>query len=198
MKLPVEKGVIYKTSRVAYMWNYFLVGLLVFLFMLIWPTLNLKLILTPTTFSEMIPTFILFGFLIVITFLLEEPTIERYIRQYTITNNEIVMNEGIFWKKKLSIPYQSVADVRLNKNPIGRLFNYGDIIVTGVVRAEGKKGGVESIKMKGMRDPDVVYNMVKNKINLMRGTIIQERRVKKKVEAEAEKELEDMEEDYTE
>lgn len=172
MKIP-EKGMVYKTSRISYVSNYVLLVLVLILISLAWPYLNLKFSLVPKTSGELLSTMVVFAFVLIITFLLEEPSIERIIRRYVVTSNEITKIEGIFRKKKFAIPYQSVADIKLEQGIIGRIFNFGNVCVTGVVRSD-QSGGAEAIVMKGIRHPDEAYRIVQNKINLMRGAIIKE------------------------
>jgi membrane protein YdbS with pleckstrin-like domain len=170
MKIP-EKGVVYKTSRISYVSNYVILALVLILISLAWPYLNLKFSLVPKTAGDFWSTMVIFAFILIITFLLEEPSIERIIRKYVVTNNEVTKIEGIFRKKKFAIPYQSVADIKLEQGVVGRIFNFGNVCVTGVVRGD-QSGGAEAIILKGIRNPDEVYRIVQNKINLMRGAII--------------------------
>jgi uncharacterized membrane protein YdbT with pleckstrin-like domain len=167
MKQIMEKGVVYKTSRISYIGNYILLCLVLVLFFLVWIKFDIQFSLFPRTTYEFESTMVAFGFLIAITFLIEEPTIERMIRHYIVTNNEVIKVEGILRKRRVGIPYQSVADVRVEKGIVGRIFNFGTVHVAGVGR-----GG--DITMKGMRDPDTVYRMIKNKIGLTRGAILKD------------------------
>jgi membrane protein YdbS with pleckstrin-like domain len=160
MKIP-EKGVVYKTSRVSYMQNYVIAVLVAILLVLIFPYLNFTIFIR--TAQELISYLIVFGLIIVITFMFEEPTIERWIRRYVVSNNEVMKIEGIFRKKKFAIPYQSIADVKISKGVVGRIFNFGNIEIMGFK---------EGINMKGIRNPDEVLRMIENKVNLMRNKMI--------------------------
>jgi len=160
MKIP-EKGVVYKTSRIAYMQNYVIATLVVILLILIFPYLNFTIFITTT--QELISYLVVFSLIIIITFMIEEPTIERWIRKYVVSNNEVMKIEGIFRKKKFAIPYQSIADVKLSKGIVGRIFNFGNIEIMGFK---------EGMNMKGIRNPDEVLRMIENKVNLMRSKVI--------------------------
>jgi uncharacterized membrane protein YdbT with pleckstrin-like domain len=126
---------------------------------------NLKFSLSPQDPKEYIPTVGILGFLALVIFLLEQPNIERWMRHYVITNNEIIRVEGIITKKRAAIPFQSVADVRFEKGLVGRIFNFGTVHVTGI-------GKDNVIIMRGMHNPEEVYNIIRNKINLMRKALI--------------------------
>lgn len=160
MKIP-EKGVVYKTSRIAYIQNYVIAALVVILLVSIFPYLNFTIFIRTT--QDLISYLIVFGLILLITFMFEEPTIERWIRRYVVSNNEVMKIEGIFRKKKFAIPYQSIADVKLSKGFVGRIFNFGNIEIMGFK---------EGIYMKGIRNPDEVLRMIENKVNLMRNKMI--------------------------
>lgn len=166
VKIPT-KGAIYKTSRISYIPNYLILILFTILLLLISPFINITL--TPRTTEQLIHTLTFFGFLLAIAFLAEEPAIEQLIRHYIITNHEVIKVEGIFTKKKVTIPYGSVADILLHKSFLGRIFNYGTVQVKGF-----KEG--DDIRMKGLRNPEIVHNILKNKISLMRETMVKERK----------------------
>jgi uncharacterized membrane protein YdbT with pleckstrin-like domain len=160
VKIP-EKGVTYKTSRIAYMQNYVIAILVAILLFLIFPYLHFTIFIT--NIPELISYCVVFGLIIMITFMFEEPTIERWVRKYVVSNNEVMKIEGILKKKKFAIPYQSIADVKVSKGIVGRILNYGNIEIMGYK---------EGINMKGIRDPEEVLRMIENKVNLMRNKMI--------------------------
>jgi len=160
VKIP-EKGITYKTARISYISNYFIAALVVILLILVYPMLNFTIVIT--NFEQLVSYLIFSGFLITITFLIEQPTIEQWIRKYVITNNEVVKVEGILRKKHFAIPYQSIADVKMHKGIVGRIFNFGNIEVTGFK---------EGIQMKGIKNPEEALRIIENKVNLMRNKMI--------------------------
>ena len=149
------------------MGNYALLTLVLILFFLVWIKFDIQFSLFPRTTHEFQSTMVAFGFLIAITFLVEEPTIERWVRHYVVKNNEVIKIEGILTKKKISVPYQSVADLKLNKGIVGRIFNFGDVHVVGL--------GNLVINMKGVARPEEVFNVIQNKVGLMRGAVISDK-----------------------
>lgn len=154
-----EKGLFYRTSRRAYVWNYVIVALLVFFFYLVFTRFGLSFSLTPRTFEQIWQTFFTLGILAAISFLIEEPVLEGVMRKYHITTNEIVKIEGLLRKKRLVVPMQNVADVSVRKSIIGRIFNFGDIDV---------KGFKDEFTMKGMANPEEIQKILQSKINLFR------------------------------
>ena len=153
--MPEGKVLTYKTSRISYILNYILVLMLIFFLTLVLPSTELL----PLDIVPLSSELVVLAIALLALVLLFEPETERVMRQYMVTNNEVAKIEGIFVKKSFAIPYQSVADVRVIKGVIGRAFNYGDVIV---------KGMKEDLTMKGMREPEVLYKIIQNKIALMK------------------------------
>jgi membrane protein YdbS with pleckstrin-like domain len=156
-----ERGIELLRSRRSFFYNYILLILVLMLFALVWVEFDLTFALIPRSQSEFQKSFVVLGFVMLIGFLIEEPTIYRIFCNYTITNNEVVKTEGIIRKKKSVIPYQTVANVSVYKSVTGRIFNFGDIEILGFR---------DKIEMKGIYDPEVYYRIINNKIAVMRGT----------------------------
>ena len=150
MKGP-EKGLRYKTARISYLLNYFLIILLSALFLIILPYLDFQAL-----WSQLV-ILLIFGLAIV---LLLEPEVERALREYFITDSEVIKVEGIIRKKKISIPYQSVADVRVVKGIIGRIFDFGNVTIKGIK---------DDIIMKGMKAPEQIGKLVEERIYKLKG-----------------------------
>lgn len=149
MKKPEEKGSKYKTARISYITNYIIIALILFFLT----------ILQSIEFPPGILQLASLGIILFMLSLLLEPEAERILRYYLITNSEVVKIEGIVIKKRISIPYQSIAHVSAVKGIWGRIFNFGTIFV---------KGMKDGIVMKGIKEPDVVSKMIENKISLMK------------------------------
>lgn len=138
MEKPAEIGLNFKTSRISYFSNYFLIVLISVLTFTVYSYLNL---------GPALLQYIFLAVFLIFLFLALEPEYERTMRQYVITNSEIIKIEGIIVKKRISIPFQSIADVKVIKGVIGRIFNFGTLNVKGVK---------EEIIMKGMKEPETL------------------------------------------
>lgn len=161
-KVP-EKGTTYKTSRISYISNYVLVIMAIVLLALIWPQLKVTLVFTST--RDLIAYGIFSLFIVGIVFLMEQPSIEQIMRKYVVTNNEVIKVEGLIRKKRISIPHGNIADIRVKKGVWGRIFNFGDLEITGMK---------ENISMRGLRNPDEIYRIIEHKVALMREGFIRE------------------------
>ena len=156
MKNPAN-GLVYRTSRIHYFTNYFIVALVSIILIIIFPSLDI--------FSNLLDLIIFFALLAIASGFAEEPEWGRLFRKYVVTNNEIKKIEGLLDKKEIIIPYQSVADVTIKKSFLGRILDVGSVHVRGY-----KEGG--DIEMKGMRHPEEIQRIVQNKINLLRETTL--------------------------
>ncbi len=150
-----------KTSRISFLSNY-LVAILAIVFLVLFMTASdLEFNLFPKTKDEMLFTLEILGVLAVISGLIEQPEWVRFRTHYIITNNEVIKEEGILNKHRLILPYQSVADVRADRDFLGRLLNYGTVSVSGF------KAGSD-IDMKGIKNPREMHEMVQNRVNMIR------------------------------
>jgi membrane protein YdbS with pleckstrin-like domain len=154
-KIEIE-GKRYLTSFISYFPNYILIFLALLFLFLFFQEFGLRFELQPKSLYGVLSLLFFLGILAVVSYLLQEPAFERVIRQYYITDSEVVKVEGILTKKRTAIPYLNVADVRLNQGIIGRIFNYGDVIISGYK---------DSIVMKGIKNPYPIYMQIKEKIS---------------------------------
>jgi uncharacterized membrane protein YdbT with pleckstrin-like domain len=135
----------YKTSRISFFYNYLLAFLLI-LFIFFVNSLNL---------SYPIQAISLFVALPLIAILISEPEVERTYRYYLLEEDNVKMVEGIFSKKELSIPYDQIAGTTILKSVLGRILKFGDVKISGFK---------DEIVMKGMRNPDLLYQKIQERI----------------------------------
>jgi uncharacterized membrane protein YdbT with pleckstrin-like domain len=135
----------YRTARISFIYNYILVLLLItFLFFL--PSFNLgKLIFLAAAYG---------AFLLIVLLLLEPEFMKTY-RYYLLEEDQLSVIEGIFIRKKLSIPYEKITDTSVSRTIMGRVLNFGDVNVSGIRN---------DIVLKGMRNPIKVYREIQERI----------------------------------
>jgi len=138
-----------RSSRISFIGNYFLGISLLILMYIINLTLNL-------------PTIINYFLLIIAMLLFLEPEGIIVYKSYKLDSDNISEIKGVFVKRQTAIPYRAIADQRFKKGIIGRILNYGDVIITGPKI---------QIKMKGIRRPEIMYKEIEKKLaNLMTST----------------------------
>jgi len=135
-----------KISRISFIINYVLgVFLLSYLF-LSGAMMKLPQILT-----------IFFVLLILLFFFEPECIIQNY--SYFVDPDNITEIRGILTKTQISIPYRSISGERLRKSFIGKIFNYGSVIITS---------SNNEINIRGIRYPEKLYRMIEEKLNKFR------------------------------
>jgi membrane protein YdbS with pleckstrin-like domain len=130
-----------KTSRISFIWNY-VIGLALISYLILSGVVAI---------SPIITLFLIF--LILLLFI--EPEAIIIYHTFFVNPDSILEVKGIFTKKKTAIPYQNISSEKLIKGIMGRILNFGDIIISGY--------GSE-IKMRGIRNPEKLYKLVEKKI----------------------------------
>lgn len=148
---------VYKTSFVSFVGNYILCALVVVFLLLLATQFELTFTFSPQTTYQLTSSLTILGAVLLIIILLEQPFFERVVRSYSVTDKEVIKEEGIIRKKNVSIPLQNIADVRMEKSVVGRILNFGDVIVTGMK---------DTIKIKGVKNPESIYHSIKSRIGL--------------------------------
>ena len=93
------------------------------------------------------------GFFVVIFILL--PEINRLRTTYSITKSQIITEEGIFSRKRISVFFDNVADFSVHQNFVERSLKYGTLII-------GSNSGRDymELKLKNIKNPKkVVYDI---------------------------------------
>jgi uncharacterized membrane protein YdbT with pleckstrin-like domain len=96
--------------------------------------------------------------MLILVFFLEPEAIIIY-HNYFMDPDNITEIKGLLTKTQVSIPYRSISGERLSKSFIGRIFNYGSIIITS---------SNNEINIRGIRDPEKLYRMIEEKLTKYR------------------------------
>lgn len=163
MKIP-EKGAVYKASPRAFVGNYLIAAGVLVLGFLVISKFDLVLDLYPTSLFEILGTAAYFGFFGVAAYLFAEFYLEGTMRHYVISNNEIVKVEGVVSRRRYTIPYQSIAEVKVTKGPLGRILDYGTVDVMAF-------GEGAAVSMTHMINPEEIQRLIQHKVNLMRNAL---------------------------
>jgi len=75
---------------------------------------------------------------------------------YALTDNEIVVHKGVWWKKKGYVPYNRITNINIVQGPISRRFELGTVLI----QTAGFSGGTSS--SRGLRPAEAVILGVKN------------------------------------
>jgi uncharacterized membrane protein YdbT with pleckstrin-like domain len=135
-----------KRSRLSFIGNYIL-GF----FLLSYLFLSGAVIGLPQIFT-------VFFIMLILLFFLEPEAIILY-HTYFVDPDNITEIKGILTKTQVSIPYRSISGEKLSKSFIGRILNYGSIIINSPNN---------EINIKGIRDPEKLYRMIEAKLTKYR------------------------------
>ena len=136
----------FKRSRRSFIGNYILSILLIIFFIL-------------SNSQWKLPSIIVAFFLILIIFFLLEPEASIVYKTYHIGKNYVYEVKGILSKKKISIPYASISNVRLEKGVIGRMFHFGDIIIESFST---------NLVFKGIARPEKKFKLIEKNVERAR------------------------------
>jgi len=75
---------------------------------------------------------------------------------YTLTDHEIVVQKGIWWKRKSFVPYNRITNINIVQGPISRRFQLGTVLI----QTAGFSGGTSSAG--GLRPAEAIILGVKN------------------------------------
>jgi len=84
--------------------------------------------------------------------------IDRYYASisYALTDNEIVVHKGVWWKKKSFVPYNRITNINIVQGPISRHFQLGTVLI----QTAGFSGGAGSAG--GLKPAEAIIFGVKN------------------------------------
>ena len=150
-----------KATRISFLSNYIIAGLAIIFIFLFINRFNLGFDLFPDSRGEMFSSLIIICLVFIPAFLIEQPEWIRFMRQYKITLNEVMKTEGIFTRKKIILPYQSVSEVTVHQTFFGRILNYGDLHVDAY-------GAGSGIHMTGIRNAHKIHELIQYRVNILR------------------------------
>ncbi len=141
----MAKRIVLKRSRKSFIGNYIL-GIVAFL--------TLFFVLDVFDLSSLI----VYVCMIPIVFLFLEPEYEVIYSTYTIGEDSISEVKGVITKKRESIPWRLTAHTSMRKSIMGRIFNFGNIVVVSASGVENK------IVLKGIKKPEKILEKIEDRM----------------------------------
>jgi hypothetical protein len=106
--------------------------------------------------------------------------------EYVIDSDSVKMKKGVFWKKRVTVPFTKITNLDVTQGPVQRVFDIGTIHVQ-TAGAGGPQGAQAELKLLGVRDLDEVKDTIMERV---RGyTILRPDEVKEKVVDESDLEI---------
>ena len=106
--------------------------------------------------------------------------------EYVIDSDSIKKKEGVFWRKRVTVPYTKVTNVDVTQGPVQRRFNLGTIHVQ-TAGAGGPQGAKAELAMLGVRDFEGLKNTIMERIKAY--TVSRPEEVKKEVVEQSDSEI---------
>jgi len=151
----------------------FVIGLTVWIILL--------LIVDTVIFSLCVVGWLILGLLI----LLWIPAFYKSL-EYVIDSDSVKMKKGVFWKKRVTVPFTKITNLDVTQGPVQRVFDIGTIHVQ-TAGAGGPQGAQAELKLLGVRDLDEVKDTIMGRV---RGyTILRPDEVKEKIVDESDSEI---------
>ncbi|MFC1608345.1 PH domain-containing protein [Candidatus Latescibacterota bacterium] len=70
---------------------------------------------------------------------------------YCIDKEAVRMSKGVFWKRRVTVPYDKITNVDISQGPLERMYNVGKIHVQ-TAGAGGPQGANAELRLLGVRN----------------------------------------------
>lgn len=108
--------------------------------------------------SLLIGLFLLIAFLLAIWI----PAFYRSL-EYSIDEDAVRCNSGVFWKRRVTVPYSKITNVDVMQGPVQRMYGVGSVHVQ-TAGAGGTQGGMAELAFLGVRNLEGVREAIMNRV----------------------------------
>jgi len=143
-------------------YSYLTIGVILFGLSWIMPTVVVALLVLPLAQASAVTVALLFPLLVVVGF--TAFWIQKYYSSitYTLTNDEIVVEKGVWWKRKSFVPYNRITNISVVQGPIARHFGLGTVRVQTAGFSGGGSAGVRVAEavILGVKNFEEIRNII--------------------------------------
>lgn len=136
-------------------YTYLTIATIIFLAWIL-PVTTVAFIFLPFNSALIVATFLLVPLFLLIIFTGYWITQYYASISYTLTDNEIVVHKGVWWKKRGYVPYNRITNINIEQGPVSRHFQLGTVLI----QTAGFSGGAGSAG--GLKPAEAVIFGVKN------------------------------------
>jgi len=129
--------------------------------------------------------FILGWSIIALLFLLWIPAYYRSL-EYILESDSIKAKRGVFWRRRVTVPYPKLTNVDVTQGPVQRMFDIGTIHIQ-TAGAGGAQGGQAELRLVGIRDLEGLKETIMERVREY--TISRPEEVKKELRVESDSEI---------
>ena len=124
--------------------------------------LALGVILLPTV-DKLIFGLCLVGWLMLMSLILLWISAFYKSLEYVIDSDSIKMRKGVFWRKRVTVPYPKITNIDVTQGPVQRMFNMGTIHIQ-TAGASGPQGAQAELKLLEVRDLDGLKDTIMERV----------------------------------
>ena len=127
------------------------------------PIIIASFLLLPLNYSLIITVCFLLPVLIVVLFIIF--WIPKYYSsiRYALTSSEVIVEKGVYWKRKSFVPYNRITNINIVQGPLARRFQIGTIkIQTAGFSVGGGVGHVAEAVILNVKNFDELKGIIMN------------------------------------
>lgn len=155
-------------------YSYLLMVSAIIFFLAILPSLIAAFIYRPFTEALIISTCLFLPFLLVVGFIAF--WIPKYYQSiwYLFTNNEIITERGVWWRRKSTVPYNRITNIDVIQGPISRRFDLGKVrIQTAGYSATGGGGAIAEASIFGVKNFEEIRSFILDIVRRLRPVAVE-------------------------
>jgi len=175
MGLKVDEGFHPHVDMKKLYYSYLTIGVILFGLSWIMPAVVVALLVLPLAQASVITVALLFPLLVIVSF--TAFWIQKYYSSiiYILTNDEIIAEKGVWWKRKSFVPYNRITNISVVQGPIARHFGLGTVRVqTAGFSGGGSAGGrVAEVVILGVKNFEEIRNVIMGFVKRVRPVAVE-------------------------
>jgi len=175
MIFKLEEGFRPHVDMMRLYYSYLMIGVIVFGLSWIVPAIVVALLMLPLADAFMVTAALLFPLLVVVGS--TAYWIQKYYSSitYILTNDEIVVERGVWWKRKSFVPYNRITNINVVQGPVARRFGLGTVRVqTAGFSGGGSAGGrVAEAVIMGIKNFEEIRNAIMDFVKRVRPVAVE-------------------------
>jgi len=175
MVLKVDEGFPPHIDMKKLYYSYLTIGVILLGLSWIIPVVVVALLALPLAQASVITVSLLLPLLVVVC--LTAFWIQKYYSSiaYILTDDEIVVERGVWWKRKSFVPYNRITNICIVQGPIARQFGLGTVrIQTAGFSGGGSAGGrVAEAVILGVKNFEEIRNVIMGFVKRVRPVAVE-------------------------
>jgi len=107
---------------------------------------------------EIFSGFVIYLLSFPVFYLILEPEYQIMSSRYFLKDESVEGEFGILIKKRIIIPWKLVSRVSMRKDILGRILNYGDIVISTIGQDKS------DLVMRGLKNPEKILNEIEERV----------------------------------